>query len=274
MGNAMVATSCHLNNTTAEEELRRTDSEPPRSCRLPCAPLPRATRLTTVPPLPSTRGQEAPEMTHLMHRARSLTPATTTNTTFPQRGHARLRREHLTTPAAHSGTQRRWSLSLEEDVTQYVAEGRGAARHVQGRGVRNYYYSVTRPNQRRTSERDVARAALPHTAGAVTQTIRGRPQNSLTRQDGWPASPTPIRPLPTTPTAHTTPFHAALNTPSGLHNLMARFGGLQRAGQSEACVIEGQLLIIKLIEASNKEKETGGCVKDINSCAAVSFWSS
>ncbi|KAK8374379.1 hypothetical protein O3P69_012054 [Scylla paramamosain] len=32
-----------------------------------------AGRLTTVAPLLSTRGQEAPEMTHLMHRARSLT---------------------------------------------------------------------------------------------------------------------------------------------------------------------------------------------------------
>ncbi|KAK8378045.1 hypothetical protein O3P69_018767, partial [Scylla paramamosain] len=32
-----------------------------------------STRRTTVAPLPSTRGQEAPEMTHLMHRARSLT---------------------------------------------------------------------------------------------------------------------------------------------------------------------------------------------------------
>ncbi|XP_063857176.1 uncharacterized protein LOC135098719 [Scylla paramamosain] len=34
-----------------------------------------------------------------------------------------------------------------------------------------------------------------------------------------------------------------------------RFGGLQRAAQSEACGIEGQLLIIKLMEESGRSLE-------------------
>ncbi|KAK8374203.1 hypothetical protein O3P69_010105, partial [Scylla paramamosain] len=228
-------------------------------------------RLTTVAPLLSTRGQEAPEMTHLMHRARSLTsvmmvedPAARTVTSwaatltsthtlaplYPQPGdhhqhHLPPARPRPPPPRAPHHARRPLG-----DAAPLVAVPGGGRNAVCGGGAGGGSPRAGPRCQELLLLCDTPLPAAHQRAGPTHCRCSDSDYSvgGLTRQDGWPASPTPIRPLPTTPTAHTAPFHAALNTPSGLHNLMARFGGLQRAGQSEACVIEGQLLIIKLME--------------------------